>query len=63
MPAMAVGIDAGGAADIDALGEPADFGFERFDGAARHGFGQASADFGEIAGAVRCSAPEKSGAG
>ena len=43
------GVHTCGAAHIDPLGEPADFRLERFDGAARHGFGQASADFAEIA--------------
>ena len=56
-----VGIDASGTADIDPLGEAVDFGLECFNRAARHGFGQARADLGEIAtqlgqrpGEIRC---------
>ena len=36
------------AAGIDARGQHADFAFERFDGAARRGFGQGARDVGEI---------------
>ena len=51
-----VGIDAGGAADVDALGEAAHFGLECVDGAARHGLRQARADLREILDAIRASA-------
>ena len=41
-------VRAGLPAAVDALGQRADLGFQRFDGAARHRLGQRAADFGEV---------------